>query len=146
MPFNIIPVEPGHPWYEKLTPQFKALGTVVEAAGLAWSERVPKELKQADASVFCSSLGEGARLPTREDYLRLTRTVGAKTPEIGDFDGYQGRFLAYLFSGMPGQKVAVKYWSSSTSKDGKWARLFDTRTGRFTWAERGALFSVRCVY
>jgi hypothetical protein len=77
----------------RVTPTFAALGSMYEAAGLIWSGVAPQKMDHATAILYCQSLGEGARLPSKEEWEALSLVIspgGQYNPDL--LPGTQGWF------------------------------------------------------
>ena len=126
--YPLIPVRQDDP---RVTPEFAALGQMFEAAGLIWSGVAKKTMDHADAIQYCQDLGQGARLPTKEEYEALKL---AMSPE--------GKYNPYLLP-----DIQSKYfWSSSFRPYSDYAFFFFGNNGGFITAHRDDNnASVRCV-
>ncbi len=91
----------------KWQPGFAGLGTMFEAAGLIWSGVAPVLISQPDAIIYCAILG--ARLPTKEDYVELSRLMGSEQPIWGLLNYDVAGYNSDLVSDMNGRF----FWSSS---------------------------------
>ncbi len=124
----------------KVTAKFRAMGPIQEVAGLAWSAVAPVAMKHPVASAYCSQLGGGARLPSREEYLDW---MGA--------NGVPGVDLDEAKSAGPGEEVSWGglrpwYWTSTLHAEHSFrAFYFDGDTGTLTETFRVFPRAFRCV-
>ena len=137
---GMIPVLRSHPIYALLSDKMRAWGPLYEIAGVIWSSVIPDALIQDHAYRFCQDLGGGARLPTREEYFVLSRILGAKDPERGDFSGYN----PLLF---PGMEYAEDYFLESSVTGERyrpsWSRNFWTSSVSRESSRNGYVFNGR---
>jgi hypothetical protein len=114
----------------RVTPEFASLGNMYEVEGLIWSGVPNEKMNQIKAMQFCKSLGEGSRLPTREEYEILAKDMG-----------YPHRYNADF---MPDMKENW-FWSSSLYGNNL-AEFFSGNAGYTSATSRGiSRVSVRCV-
>lgn len=132
---GIAPVLEDHPRFNQLSQQFRALGNMYEVAGLIWSGVAPTTMKQGDADAYCTGLGGGARLPTKDEYITLARAMGSVQPECGapDYDvaGYNRHLIPDMINRV--------FWSSS----------FPPRCGDSAFVLYGVggyLYACRCCF
>jgi hypothetical protein len=95
------PISPVHQFEAlesgRVTPLFAELGPMYEVDDLFWSGLAPRRMNHRDAVAHCLSLGGGARLPTKEDWISLSRAMGSGQPDqiAPEFnvDGYNDRLI-----------------------------------------------------
>jgi hypothetical protein len=139
---GIVPVLEDHPRFDQLSPQFRALGNMYEVAGLIWSGVAPRNMNQRDAVAYCAGLGGGARLPTKDEYIALSRAMGSRQPDYNalgyDLAGYNRNLIPDMNNRW--------FWSASVhpQNDGN-AFNFRGTYGEVYHYNRGNYGSVRCV-
>lgn len=84
---GITQVREEHPRFNGLSPAFRDLGGMHEVAGLIWSGVAPQIMNQRAAVDYCNGLGSGARLPTQDEYISLSRAMGSRQPVRYDGHG-----------------------------------------------------------
>ncbi len=135
---TVLPVLADHPRIHELSARFRALGDMYEVSGLIWSGVAPEDMGHADAVTFCGALGNGARLPTKGEYLALSRAMGARDPEHNHFEGYH-------FTRLPNMRNRW-FWSTSVSqREDGFAFYFSGTGGYVQDYVCSGLGSVRCV-
>jgi len=79
----------------RVTRSFAALGNMYQVGELIWSGVAPKEMNQREAERFCQALGQGARLPTKEEWevLKQVMTIPSRNfnPEL--LPGTKGKWF-----------------------------------------------------
>ncbi len=82
----------------RVSPEFAQLGHMHKVAGLIWSGVAPRIMDQRDAVAYCASLGGGARLPTKDEYIALSRAMGVRQPDFTapgfNLDGYNVNLIS----------------------------------------------------
>ncbi len=151
----------------KVTPEFAKVGPMYEVAGVIWSGVAPRTMNQKDAVAYCTGLGGGSRLPTKDEYIALSRTMGSSQPdpywrayEGGNIHPDDPDLPAYeLESFEPGDLDVAGYrrdlipnitgrwyWSASTQPIHDRATVFRGNSGSVSYEELGNIGgSVRCI-
>ncbi len=141
-PPDIVAVLEGHPRFNELSLNFRALGHPYEAAGLIWSGPAPVSMTQQNAVEYCAGLGGSSRLPTQAEFIALSRTMGSQQPVYGapnyDVNGYNRNLIPMS------QKT---FWSASVyPTDNSFAANFIGYSGRIGKGYVHHPASVRCVW
>ena len=135
-----------NPWTRGLQPAFATERT--GGGYLFWSGVAPQAMNQIEAVAYCTALGEGFRLPTKDEYVALSRAMGTLQPVqtdgidmLNDYNlgGYNKNFIQDMNE--------RNFWSETihpTTTD--FAFIFRSRDGglQFYGRDEGAA-SVRCV-
>jgi hypothetical protein len=119
-----------------------------EVGGLIWSGVAPERMNQQDAVAYCAGLGGGARLPSKDDYVALSRAMGSRQPVYFEDNG-NGRadydtagYNRNLIPDMNGRF----FWSASVfPRYDDHALGFGGDGGSVGYGYRGDGKSVRCV-
>jgi len=139
---GILPVSDDHPRRHKLSREFADLGPIYEAVGLFWSGIAPRTMGYQEAVGFCASLGGRARLPTRGEYIALSRAMGSRQP---DSDAPSRDVAGYDRSRMP-DFADRDFWSASVhSVYADSAYYFSGMVGDINSEAFYEGLSVRCV-
>jgi len=140
----IQPVLEGQGRWNRVNSEFRGLGNMYYVAGLIWSGVAPRLMTQEEAVAFCrDTVGGAARLPTKDEYLALSRALGSRQPDIEapggcDVSGYKSNLLPDM--GKRG------FWSASEVVGRpRAAYRFDGIHGYARGVNRDSSFSVRCV-
>jgi hypothetical protein len=113
-----------------------------EVAGLIWSGVASRNMDQRDAVAYCAGLGGGSRLPTKDEYIALSRAMGSRQPDYNalgyDLAGYNRNLIPDMNNRW--------FWSASVhpQNDGN-AFNFNSDFGRVGSYSRDYGKSVRCV-
>ncbi len=119
-----------------------------EVAGLIWSGVAPRTMDQRDAVAYCAGLGGGSRLPTKDEYIALSRAMGSRQPVVYDDHGHQRAdydVAGYNRNLIPDMNNRW-FWSASVHpQDEDGAFDFDGNVGEVSLDNRDYNVSVRCV-
>ena len=127
---------------QKVTEEFAKLGPMYEVAGLIWSGVEPRTMNHEDAVAYCAGLGGGARLPTKDEYIALSRAMGSRQPDYYaprmDADGYNRNLIPDM--------NRRTFWSASVLPQyGVFNFYFGGDDGYVNYYDRADSKSVRCV-
>lgn len=105
--------------------------------GLLWFDTAPDEMTWEDAMKYCKD--RGARLPSREDYIRLREWMGAKkgTADAQIPEGYKAQVLPHFND--------RRFFSSSGTSNSEVAAFINGNDGGVYWVYKSGRRSVRCV-
>ena len=127
---------------QKVSKAFADLGKMHKVADLIWSGVAPREMSQRDAVAYCASLGGGARLPTKDEYIALSRAMGSRQPDFHapgyDVNGYHRNLIPDM--------DYQWFWSESVHpQNDVYAFVFISNAGDVNYYGLDGIFSVRCV-
>ena len=146
----------------RVTPAFQALGPMYEfhvpahqipaegdepardipARNLILSDVAPELMSHEEATTYCEGLGDGVRLPTREEYKALVQAMRVTDPENVDPDNHGDPYHYDLIPGMD----AGWFWSATVDPtDDDQAFSFFGGLGTLDTAFRDIDNAVRCV-
>jgi formylglycine-generating enzyme required for sulfatase activity len=104
-----------------------------QVGSLIWSAVAPEAMNYEVALQYCKNLGEGARLPSLEEWKALARSLGK---------GVAGKKYDYKL--LP--DLNREFWSSTPQKDDlQSAYLFNGNFGAQGFDSREFELAVRCV-
>ena len=101
------------------------------------------EMSQIRANDYCMFLCSGARLPTKDEYVALSRAMGSVSPEEGAVDYDVNHYDRGMVLGMRDRV----FWSGSVLPFAyDQAYSFDGNSGAVSCDIRFLRNSVRCVF
>ena len=140
---GIAPVLEHHPRFNQLSPQFRALGNMYEVGHLIWSGVAPGTMNQQGAVAYCASRGGGARLPTKDEYIALSRAMGSRQPDRSA-PGYDS--AGYNVNLIPDTNNRWFWSASRRPRNDDGAFYFAGNVGGINYfSSRIGYSSVRCV-
>lgn len=129
---------------QRVSQGFADLGKMHKIAGLIWSGVAPRNMNQSEAVAYCTGLGGGSRLPTKDEYIALSRAMGSKQPfyHAPGFDvaGYDGNLIPDM-----DRKI---FWSVAVHPlAADFGCVFGSGVGivGYDYSYSDTEFSVRCV-